>query len=115
VSPGRSPPSVSALRTHLRSVSDETPNFSAIDVIAALRGVLVLVLEHHPNGALPQLLRIPARSCHGSNLSRVGASTKRGAVQRAAAVELRRPSILRCGVVVCADGPNAWRCMSIKA
>jgi len=34
VSPGRSPPSVSALRTHLRSVSDETPNLSAIDVIA---------------------------------------------------------------------------------
>jgi hypothetical protein len=35
VMPGRSPSSTSALRTHLRSVSEPTPNFSAIEVIAA--------------------------------------------------------------------------------
>jgi len=35
VTPGLRPWSVSALRTHLRSVSDETPNFIAIEVIAA--------------------------------------------------------------------------------
>src|SRR4029453_7827250 len=35
VIPGRSPSSVSALRTHLRSVSAETPNLCAIEVIAA--------------------------------------------------------------------------------
>ena len=35
VSPGRCPPSTSARRTHLRSVSEETPNFAAIEVIAA--------------------------------------------------------------------------------
>ena len=39
------------------------------------------MLEHQPDGALPQLLRIPARSCHGSNLSRVEASRNPGAVQ----------------------------------
>jgi len=35
VSPGRRPSSVSARRTHLRSVSAETPNLYAIEVIAA--------------------------------------------------------------------------------
>src|SRR5215207_8259191 len=45
-----------------------------------LGGVLVLVLEHQPDGPLPQLLGIPAWSCHGSNLSRVGASRNPGAV-----------------------------------
>ena len=43
------------------------------------RGVLVLVLEHQPDGTLPQLLGIPAWSCHGSNLSRVEASRNPGA------------------------------------
>jgi transposase len=40
-----------------------------------------LVLEHHADGPLPQLLWIPAWSSHGSNLSRVGASKNPGAVQ----------------------------------
>src|SRR5206468_3534342 len=35
VRPGLEPPSTSAVRTHLRSVSDETPTFIAIEVIAA--------------------------------------------------------------------------------
>jgi hypothetical protein len=46
-----------------------------------LRGMLVLVLEHHADGPLPQLLGIPAWSCHGSNRSRVGAPRNPGAVQ----------------------------------
>jgi hypothetical protein len=46
-----------------------------------LRGVLVLVLEHHAHSPLAQLLRIPPLSGHGSNLSRVGASKNPGAVQ----------------------------------
>jgi hypothetical protein len=44
------------------------------------------VLEHHAHSPLPQLLRIPAWSGHGSNLSRVGASTNPGAVQGPIAV-----------------------------
>src|SRR6266540_6374600 len=36
-----------------------------------LRGMLVPVLEHHPDRPLAQLLRVPASSCQGSNLSRV--------------------------------------------
>jgi hypothetical protein len=47
-----------------------------------LRVVLVLVLEHHPDGPLSQLLRIPPRSGHSSDLSRVGASRNPGAVQK---------------------------------
>src|SRR5687767_9167826 len=43
--------------------------------------MLVLVLEHHPNGPLTDLLRVHPLSCHGSNLSRVGASGMYGAVQ----------------------------------
>jgi hypothetical protein len=43
--------------------------------------VLILVLEHQPDGPLPQLLGIPAWSCHGSNLSRVEASRNPGTVQ----------------------------------
>jgi hypothetical protein len=43
--------------------------------------VLALVLEHQPDGPLPQLLRIPPLSGHGSNLSRVEASRNPGAVQ----------------------------------
>jgi hypothetical protein len=43
--------------------------------------MLVLVLDHQPHSPLPQLLGIPAWSCHGSNLSRVGASKNPGAVQ----------------------------------
>ncbi len=39
------------------------------------------MLEHHPDGPLTQLLRIPALSRHGPNLSRVGASKKPGAIQ----------------------------------
>src|SRR4029453_1424152 len=44
-----------------------------------LRGMLILVLEHQPDGPLPQLLGIPAWSGHGPNLSRVGASRNPGA------------------------------------
>src|SRR4051794_33845009 len=48
-----------------------------------LRGVLALVLEHHPYGSLLHLRRV-ALHCflgfHGSILSRVGASGKPGAV-----------------------------------
>lgn len=40
-----------------------------------------MALEHHPNGPLADLLWVPASSCHGSNLSRVVASKKPGAVQ----------------------------------
>src|SRR4029450_11169782 len=46
-----------------------------------LRGVLVLVLEHHADGPLAQLLRVSPLSGHGSNLSRAGASRNPGAVQ----------------------------------
>jgi hypothetical protein len=49
-----------------------------------LRGVLVLVLEHQSDGPLPQLWWVPARSCHGSNLSRVGASRNPGAIHQPA-------------------------------
>ena len=47
-------------RTHLRRVSADTPNLRAIEVMAAHCEVLILMLEHQPNGPLPQLLRIPA-------------------------------------------------------
>jgi hypothetical protein len=43
--------------------------------------MLVLVLEHHPDGPLTKLLRVPVLSRHGPNLSRVGASKKPEAVQ----------------------------------
>src|SRR4051794_610110 len=50
-----------------------------------LRGVLALVLEHHPYGSLLHLRRV-ALHCllgfHGSILSRIGASGIPGAVQR---------------------------------
>jgi hypothetical protein len=42
--------------------------------------MLVLVLEHQADGPLPQLWWVPARSCHGPNLSRVGASRNPGTV-----------------------------------
>ena len=42
--------------------------------------MLALVLQHHADSALPQLLRIPPLSGHGSNLSRVGASRNPGAI-----------------------------------
>jgi hypothetical protein len=48
-----------------------------------LRGVLALVLQNHPDRPLADLGRKPVRrpACHGSSLSRVGASGKPGAVQ----------------------------------
>ena len=46
-----------------------------------LPGMLVLVLEHHADGPLRQLLGGPAMSGHGSNLSRVGTSRNPAAVQ----------------------------------
>src|SRR5690606_30836364 len=46
-----------------------------------LRGVLALVLEHHPNRPLPLLGGVLFRSRHDSNLSKVGASGKPRAVQ----------------------------------
>jgi hypothetical protein len=46
--------------------------------------MLVSVLEHQPDGPLPQLLWIPAWSSHGPNLSPVGASRNPGAVQNLA-------------------------------
>jgi hypothetical protein len=46
-----------------------------------LRGMLVLLLEHHPDGPLPQLGRVPPLSGHSSNLSRVEASRNPGAVR----------------------------------
>src|SRR4029450_4307197 len=46
-----------------------------------LRRVLVLMLEYQPDRPLPQLLGIPAWSCHGSNLSRVRACRNPGAIQ----------------------------------
>src|SRR3954471_13104200 len=47
-----------------------------------LRAVLALVIQHHPDRALADLRRIGGCAlCHGSILSRVGASGKPGAVQ----------------------------------
>src|SRR5690606_3911172 len=45
--------------------------------------VLLLVLPHQPDRPLPDLCRIPLRSPHDPNLSRVGASDNPGAVQSA--------------------------------
>ena len=56
-----------------------------------LRGVLVLVLEHHADGPLAQLLGVPPLSGHGSNLSRVGASRNPGTVQLLHRPELDDP------------------------
>jgi hypothetical protein len=43
--------------------------------------MLVLVLQHHPDGPLPQLLGVPPRSGHGSiHHSQIGASKEPGAV-----------------------------------
>jgi hypothetical protein len=64
---GPTDPLAQRLRRHPELVGDRGDR-------RPLRGVLVLVLEHQPDGTLPQPLGIPAWSCHGSNLSRVGAS-----------------------------------------
>ena len=50
-----------------------------------LRGMIALVIDHHPHRALAHLRRKLVRrlACHGSILSRVGASGKPGAVQSA--------------------------------
>src|SRR6476661_8645631 len=49
-----------------------------------LRAVLALVVQHHPDRTLADLRRIwGCALCHGSSLSRVGASGKPGAVQPA--------------------------------
>src|SRR4029453_2885064 len=45
-----------------------------------LRGMLILMLEHHADGPLPQLLWAPPLSGHGSNLSRVRPPRKPGGV-----------------------------------
>jgi hypothetical protein len=47
----------------------------------ALGGVLVPVLEDHPNRPLAGFLRIPRSACHDPILSRNGASGNLGAVQ----------------------------------
>ena len=49
------------------------------------RGMLRLVLQHHPHRPLPDFRRklVRRHACHGSILSRVGASGKAGAVQAA--------------------------------
>src|SRR5215216_1533386 len=81
VSPGRRPSSVSARRTHLRSVSAETPNLWAIEVIAAhcegcsswCSNTSLTARSRSSWGYLPG--RVMA-----SNLSRVGASRNPGAV-----------------------------------
>ena len=45
-----------------------------------LRGMLVPMLPHQPHRPLPQLVRVPRRSRHGSILSKSGASRIPGAV-----------------------------------
>jgi AcrR family transcriptional regulator len=58
----RSPPSISARRTHLRSVSGAMPNFSAMEGDRRpLRGVLLLLVEDHPDGPLAYLPWIPSQ------------------------------------------------------
>jgi hypothetical protein len=66
-----------------RSVSTVMPNFPAIEQIAAhCEGCSPLVVEHHPNRSLADLLRVPPSSVHSSILlSTIGASKEPGTVQ----------------------------------
>ncbi len=43
--------------------------------------ILLLMLEHQPDGPFPDLPRIPSALCHDSILSKSGASKKPGVVQ----------------------------------
>src|SRR5215218_9597505 len=65
-----------------------------------LGGVLILVLEHQPDGSLSQLLGVPAWSRHGSNLSRVGASRNPTLLANSSCVTSSVP----CGVCHWAGG-----------
>src|SRR4029077_15245014 len=61
-----------------------------------LRAVLALVIQHHPDRALADLRRIwGCALCHGSILSRGGASGKPGGVQCAPSTP-SRISVRRC-------------------
>ena len=72
--------------TQAKRISEEygVPHIATGDLlrdnVARRTAELSSHFEHHPHRALTQLRRVLRRPCHDSSLSRLGASTKPGAV-----------------------------------
>jgi hypothetical protein len=105
-------PAAEGLSGHAKLVADRADR-------RLLRGVLVLVLEHHPDGPFTDLRRIPGWSCHGPTSheseppripGRFGPSVSRVIFMCGPSDRGSRRTHSASKARAWSDSPSTWRC-----